>query len=284
MPVINHAKKEIHAKIVYLGPPGAGKRTSVSLIHSRLKPESRSELKVMGEGARSALHFSFLPHELGSVDGYRVRFHLYALDALAAQEETLKMVLKGADGIMFVADASPERLADNGASLELVADLLALSGSGFRDLPVLAQINRKDLLPQGGGQELMELLSGCGLVFVFSDAVRSEGVLEAVARLVKGIMQRLRQGGVLLSELQMPQEEPEVEQSPRELEAPPAVSVSLESSESSAAAGEAGWSLEGGGEVRSTEGGHLSIPVVLAGPRGERFHLAISLAVTAEEP
>jgi signal recognition particle receptor subunit beta len=286
VPVINHAKKEIHAKIVYVGPPGAGKRTCVTLIHSRLRPECRSDLKVMGEVGKGVLYFSFLPHELESVEGYRVRFHLYALDAVEAHEETIRMVLKGADGIMFVADGSPDRQEDNGSSLELLGGILALGGVGFRDLPVLAQINRKDLLPQSGGDEFVEVLTGRGVGAVFSDALKGEGVLEAVARLVKGIMQNLRQGGVLLSEFRLPPgEEADQVREPRVLSTEPSRPTPHEPAPGEASADHegAGWALEGAGELRMAEGNVLSIPLELAGPGGQRCHLTLSLALTVQE-
>lgn len=200
MPVINHVKKEINAKIVYFGQPFAGKTTSVNYIHSKLKPDCRGELKNSGSRDERLHFFDFMPHEIGSIDGYRVRFHIYTITGAVASPATWKMVLKGADGVVFVADATLERLEGNRNYLELLRTQLEISGRLPADFPLVVQFNKNDLVPQETLEDATRFFREQGLETTYSSATRGDGVLSAISSLVKKIMRAIRNEGVQVLE------------------------------------------------------------------------------------
>ena len=200
MPVINHVKKEINAKIVYFGPASAGKTTSVNYIHSKLKHDCRGELKDSGSRDARLHFFDFMPHEIGSVDGYRVRFHIYTVTGEVSSPATWKMVLKGADGVVFVADADPERYETNKKHFDLLQEQLQISSMSPEDIPLVVQMNKVDMLSQPVPEDTVAMFRKEGIEVIPSVAKHGEGVLAAVSLLVKRIMRAIRNEGVQVLE------------------------------------------------------------------------------------
>src|SRR5512137_12197 len=124
MALVNHAKHEINAKIVYYGHEGAGKRASLQYIYDRIRPALRGELKTLPTGGDSLLFFDFSPFEKPVFGGYRLRFHVYSLTGMVSNPAAWKMTLKGADGLVIVADAAPENLPAARESILLLRDSL----------------------------------------------------------------------------------------------------------------------------------------------------------------
>lgn len=132
MAVINHAKREINAKIVFFGPPGCGKGELFRFIHQRIKPSLCGPLKTMPAGQDSLLFFDYIPFEASSLDGYRIRFHLYTMTGPVSNPGTWKMTLKGVDGIALVTDGGDD---DATESLRVLRSMLAGYGRELHKLP-----------------------------------------------------------------------------------------------------------------------------------------------------
>ena len=192
MALFNRTKREINAKIVYFGPPLAGKATTLQFIHRKLKPECRGPIKTMGGRMDRMLFFDFMPPELGEVNDYRVRFHLYTVQGEITNPSTWKTVLKGTDGIVFVADASPESAVETRESFESLRGCLRNYGQGLETLPCVIQSNKSDLPDALDTAEVVRVLDASVFPVVKSAARSGEGVLQALSMVVKGIMNALR--------------------------------------------------------------------------------------------
>ena len=145
MALVNDAKREINAKIVYIGPKGAGKGTALRQIYGRLNPERRSELKSMAVGEHQMLFFDFsYPASLRD-DRYSVRFHVYTILAGEGPPPPWKMLLKGVDGVVLLADSSDGRMYANLESCALLMDSIAHYDRKLGDIALSLQCNKRDL-------------------------------------------------------------------------------------------------------------------------------------------
>ena len=188
MAVINHAKREINAKIVCFGPPGSGKGELFRFIHQRIKPSLCGPLKTMPAGQDSLLFFDYIPFETSSLDGYRIRFHLYTLTGPVVNPGTWKMTLKGVDGIVFVTNSEGSGAEDAGDSLQVLKTMLDNYG---RSLPGLPRVwLASGLAGERVGSELTACFDG-GRTAVCSQCT-GEGVLQALAMLSQEVLQGLR--------------------------------------------------------------------------------------------
>ncbi|ABB32211.1 GTP-binding domain-containing protein [Geobacter metallireducens RCH3] len=192
MALFNRTKREINAKIVYFGSPLAGKATTLQFIHRKLKPECRGPMKTMGGQSDRMLFFDFMPPELGEVNDYRVRFHLYTVQGEVTNRSTWKTVLKGADGIVFVADASPESAAITRESMENLRECLRSYGQDLEKLPCVVQCNKSDLPDALSTEELAQLVDSAGFPVIRSASRTGEGILQVLSSVVKGVMNALR--------------------------------------------------------------------------------------------
>jgi signal recognition particle receptor subunit beta len=279
VPVINHVKREINAKLVYVGPRRAGKRTSMALVHARLRPECRSDIRSMGSGDEELRFFDFLPREIGSVDGYHVRFHLYAVAAEEGNGANLRMVLKGVDGIMFVSDAAPGREASNRQALELVEEVLAAHGTERGAIPLVVQRNKRDLLAApGAAADDTALFAGRGWDVVETDARQGEGVLAAVSLLVKKVMTDIRRTGVQVQEPELLPEEGDADDGVADEEA----WASPACSPADFGAKEGGWRLAVPCQDVPERDGVLALPLLLTHSDGRRCRLTVTVGVRAE--
>ena len=159
MALFNYAKREINAKIVYYGPGLCGKTTNIKYIHEKLRPETRGKLLSLATETDRTLFFDFLPVDLGEVKGYQTRFQLYTVPGQVFYNSTRKMVLKGADGIVFVADSQREMLQANQESLANLRENLAEQGKNIDDIPMVIQYNKRDLFNAMPVEELDRFLS-----------------------------------------------------------------------------------------------------------------------------
>ena len=192
MALFNRTKREINAKIVYFGSPLAGKATTLQFIHRKLKQDCRGPMKTMGGHLDRMLFFDFMPPELGEVNDYRVRFHLYTVQGEVTNPSTWKTVLKGADGVVFVADASPESRASVRESFENLKESLRGYGQNLENFPCVIQCNKSDLPDALGTVEMGRLLDSAGIPVVKSASRTGEGILQALSLVVKEIMNTLR--------------------------------------------------------------------------------------------
>jgi signal recognition particle receptor subunit beta len=192
MALVNHAKKEINAKIVYFGPAGSGKSTALRYIFSRIKPSLRGELKNIPADGDNLLFFDFSPFDGPMRDGYRVRLHVYTLTGRIANPATWKMTLKGADGLIIMVDSAPGRISDAQESISQLKDFLAAYGVGLHDTSAVLQLNsftREQAVMDA--EQLASLMDLAGLPCCTSCATSGEGVLEALTTLSRQVLDRV---------------------------------------------------------------------------------------------
>ena len=145
MSTINFAAREINCKIVYYGPGMSGKTTNLKHVFSKVPPHLRGEMVSLATEDERTLFFDFLPLDLGSVQGFKTRFHLYTVPGQVFYNASRKLILRGVDGIVFVADSAPNRLRANAESMRNLRENLAEHGIDVRDVPIVLQINKRDI-------------------------------------------------------------------------------------------------------------------------------------------
>jgi signal recognition particle receptor subunit beta len=197
MALINHAKREINAKIVYYGCEGAGKRTSLQYIYDRIKPSLRGELKTLPTAGGSLLFFDFSPFEALVFGGYRVRFHIYTLPGKVVNPAAWKMTLKGADGLVVVADDTSAGMAVAREGIVRLRDFLSAYGLGLNDIPAVLQRNSFDRSLTISMEEFAAALDLAGTPTCHSVAISGEGVLETLTMLSRAVMSRIGQDNSL---------------------------------------------------------------------------------------
>jgi signal recognition particle receptor subunit beta len=191
--LINHAKKEINAKIVYYGPAGSGKNTALTYIFSRIKPSLRGELKSVPAGADNLLFFDFSPFETPLPNGYRVRLHVYTLTGTVSNPATWKMTLKGTDGIIIMVNPAAEHNDENRESVSQLRDFLSAYGVGLHETPAVLLLNSFTNSQQcDKAAEIAEALDLATLTTRSSNAA-GEGLLDTLATLSRQIIDQINE-------------------------------------------------------------------------------------------
>ncbi len=197
MALINHRAREIHFKIVYYGPGLGGKTTNLRFLHDRLPPDRRGQLISIATDQERTLFFDFLPIDLGQVNGYRTRFHLYTVPGQVYYRLSRRAVLQGADGIVFVADSHPAR---EQANVDSLADLtvhlgsMGLTAGQLERLPRVFQWNKRDLSVALPVERLRARLNLRGAPDFEAVAVQGRGVNETLRTICKAVLARLAAG------------------------------------------------------------------------------------------
>jgi signal recognition particle receptor subunit beta len=142
---INFAAREINCKIVYYGPGMSGKTTNLKHVFGKVPAHLRGEMVSLATEDERTLFFDFLPLDLGTVQGFKTRFHLYTVPGQVFYNASRKLILRGVDGIVFVADSAPNRLRANAESMRNLRENLAEHGIDVRDVPIVLQVNKRDL-------------------------------------------------------------------------------------------------------------------------------------------
>lgn len=196
MSFINYNAKEIHCKIVYYGPSLSGKTTSLQWVYEKTNGDDRSELTELPTDVERTLFFDFLPMDMGEIRGFKTRFHLYTVPGQVVYDASRRLILKGLDGIVFVADSQAERMEENIKSMENLEKNLELQGYDIKSVPLSIMYNKRDLpnaLPLG---ELRNALNKHGVPDFEGVAREGQGVFESLKTNLKSIVTTLKGGDI----------------------------------------------------------------------------------------
>ncbi len=196
MSFINYNAKEIHCKIVYYGPSLGGKTTNLQWIYQKSIAQDRSELVELHTDVERTLFFDFLPMEVGEIRGFKTRFHLYTVPGQVVYDASRRLILKGLDGIVFVADSQAERMEENLQSLRNLELNLEQQGYELRSLPLAIQYNKRDLPNALPLAELRNALNPYNAPDFEGRAREGIGVFEALKTTSKAIITTLKGGEI----------------------------------------------------------------------------------------
>jgi signal recognition particle receptor subunit beta len=191
MSLVNHSTKEITAKIVYYGPGRCGKTTNLQYVFSRLPEERRGKIVSLATEKDRTLFFDFLPLDVGPISGFQTRFQLYTVPGQVYYNATRRLVLQGADGVVFVADSQRSLMDENRESLDNLRDNLSSWGMTLEELPLVFQYNKRDLPDIALPSELARLLDVGSRPAFEGVAVQGRGVLDTLRAIGFMVMQRL---------------------------------------------------------------------------------------------
>src|SRR6202008_3133578 len=163
MSMMNYASREINCKLVYYGPGLGGKTTNLEHIYGKVSPNTRGKMISLATETERTLFFDFLPVDLGTIRGFKTRFHLYTVPGQVYYNASRKLILKGVDGIVFVADSQIERMEANVESMENLRLNLAEQGYDMDKTPCVIQYNKRDLPNAAPLDEMKALLNASGL-------------------------------------------------------------------------------------------------------------------------
>jgi signal recognition particle receptor subunit beta len=187
MSMINYASREINCKLVYYGPGLGGKTTNLEYVYSKVAPDTRGKLISLATEQERTLFFDFLPVDLGSIRGFKTRLQLYTVPGQVYYNASRRLILKGVDGIVFVADSQAERMDANIAAMQNLYENLSDYGYDPAQIPIVLQWNKRDLPTAVTPEEMRVNLNPDNLQEFEAVAVTGEGVfdtLRAVSKLV----------------------------------------------------------------------------------------------------
>lgn len=192
MSFINYAAREINCKLVYYGPGLCGKTTNLQFIYRKVDPNAKGKLISLATETERTLFFDFLPLELGQIRGFKTRFHLYTVPGQVFYDASRKLILKGADGVIFVADSQIERMESNIESLENLEANLAEQRMNLNNLPFVIQYNKRDLPNIVPIEELQRALNPRGVLWFEACAATGVGVFETLKGIAKLVLNELK--------------------------------------------------------------------------------------------
>jgi hypothetical protein len=184
---------EVNARIVYWGAPGVGKRTNLRVIHAKLRPDHRGELRELPTRLDPTVTYAMLPIELGELSGVRTRIQVLTVPSGPEQAPTRKQLLDRVDGVVFVADARRERLAENLASFEELRAALAAYGRPLERVPLVIQYNKRDLSDPFALEELHRKLALRGVAAFEAVAQEGGAVLQTLTTISKRVIRHRRE-------------------------------------------------------------------------------------------
>ena len=191
MSLINYSSREINCKIVYYGPGLGGKTTNIQYVYDKLNPETKGKLVTLATEMDRTLFFDFLPLELGTVKGFKTRFHLYTVPGQVYYNASRKLILRGVDGIVFVADSDEHRIDANVESLYNLHDNLSEHNLKLEEIPFVMQWNKRDMPSAMPVPELEHELNPDGHRSFQAIAINGTGVFDTLKCVSKEILHRL---------------------------------------------------------------------------------------------
>ena len=195
MSFINYSSREINCKIVYYGPGLCGKTTNLQHIYMKTNPDVKGKMISLATETERTLFFDFLPLALGEIRGFKTRFHLYTVPGQVFYDASRKLILKGVDGVVFVADSQVERMEANLESLDNLKVNLKEQGYDLEKIPYVIQYNKRDLPNAAPLAELQKLCNPMGAVEFEACATTGEGVFETLKAVAKGVLADLKKMG-----------------------------------------------------------------------------------------
>jgi len=195
MTFINYASREINCKIVYYGPGLCGKTTNLQYIYKKTSPEAKGKMISLATETERTLFFDFLPLSLGEIRGFKTRFHLYTVPGQVFYDASRKLILKGVDGVVFVADSQIERMEANLESVENLRINLAEQGYDLAKIPYVVQYNKRDLPNIATVDELHRLINPKGVPEYQAVAPTGVGVFDTLKAVAKLVLTELKKGG-----------------------------------------------------------------------------------------
>jgi signal recognition particle receptor subunit beta len=188
MTFINYASREINCKIVYYGPGLCGKTTNLQYIYDKTNPTAKGKLISLATETDRTLFFDFLPLELGTVRGFKTRFHLYTVPGQVFYDASRKLILKGVDGVIFVADSQVERMDANVEAIENLQGNLKTQGYDLATIPYVLQLNKRDLPNVESVEEMKRLLRRKDEPMIEAVASKGPGVFETLKGVAKLVL------------------------------------------------------------------------------------------------
>jgi signal recognition particle receptor subunit beta len=189
---INWQLRELNLKIVYYGPALSGKTTNLEQIHARVDPKRRSELVSLKTHEDRTLYFDFLQLELGKISGFTPKIHLYTVPGQTYYEASRKLVLRGADGVVFVVDSAAERLRDNLESWRNMNQHLASLEGSPANIPIVLQFNKQDLPSAVPPPFLKRAMRVNGYPTFSAVAVQGQGVFDTLKAITHNVVERVQ--------------------------------------------------------------------------------------------
>jgi len=191
--LVNYSTREITCKIVYYGPGRSGKTTNLQYIHSQVPESRKGRMVSLATQTDRTLFFDFLPLDLGSISGFTTRFQLYTVPGQVYYKSTRRLVLQGADGVVFVADSQARQLDENVESMQDLHANLAEHGIDARTIPLVLQYNKQELPPELilRPAELDDALNFRGVPHFAADALHGRGVFETLRGISELVLRRL---------------------------------------------------------------------------------------------
>lgn len=195
MSFINYSSREINCKIVYYGPGLCGKTTNLQYVYNKTNPEAKGKMISLATETERTLFFDFLPLALGEIRGFKTRFHLYTVPGQVFYDASRKLILKGVDGVVFVADSQIERMEANLESMENLRTNLAEQGYDLDKIPFVIQYNKRDLPNAASVEELRKLMNPRGVPDFEGAATNGTGVFDTLKAIAKLVLIELKRGG-----------------------------------------------------------------------------------------
>ncbi len=194
MSFINYLSREINCKIVYYGPGLCGKTANLQYIYGKTNPEARGKMISLATETERTLFFDFLPLALGEIRGFKTRFHLYTVPGQVFYDASRKLILKGVDGVVFVADSQIARLEANQESLDNLRENLVEQGYNLDTIPYVVQYNKRDMPAIAPTEELRRLLNPNGVPDFDAVAIHGTGVFDTLKAVAKLVLTELKRG------------------------------------------------------------------------------------------
>lgn len=194
MSFVNYHTKEINCKIVYYGPGLGGKTTNIQHVYQKVSSPAKGQMITLNTENERTLFFDFLPLDLGSIRGFKTRFHLYTVPGQVFYEASRKLILRGVDGVVFVADSQVERMESNIESLEGLKKNLEDQGHDIAKIPLVMQWNKRDLPNIASTHDMQKKLNTLDVPAFEACAVNGEGVFETLKMISKLVLLNIKGG------------------------------------------------------------------------------------------